>query len=292
VLLLTGATGWVGTALRARLLERGIPVRCLVRDPRRLGKGRVDVQIALGDLGAPSSFRNALRGVDTVVHLAATTRDDPSGSIEEINGIATWRLVEAAERAGVRRFVFFSSLGAATHGRTRLQRSKALAERAVLESGLAATVLAPSFMYAAGDPWVTLVQRLSVLPVLPLSGRGRARFQPLWTHDAADCALAALDRAPERPERLELAGPETLTHRQMAYAVAAAAGRPRRVVRVPTPLVSRTLRLLETAMKSKAPATWDEAELLEVSMTSARGTADAEALGVRPRAIADVLGRP
>lgn len=291
MLLLTGATGRVGTAVRDRLLAAGTPVRCLVRDPRRLGKGRVEVQIALGDLGAPASFRNALRGVDTVVHLAASTRDEPSGSIEEINGIATWRLVEAAERAGVRRFVFFSALGAATHGRTRLQRSKALAERAVLESGLAATVLAPSLLYERGDPWVTLVERLAVLPVVPLSGRGRARFQPLWTHDAADCAVAALDRAPERPERLELAGPQTLTHEGMAREIAAAAGRGRPVLHIPTPVVSRSLRLLEAAMKSKAPATWDEAELLEVSMTTPRGTADAEALGVRPRAMAEVLRR-
>ena len=77
------------------------------------------VQIALGDLTDPPSFRNALRGVQTVVHLAASIRDQPRGSIEELNGIATWRMVEAAERQGVERFVFFSALGASTHHRTR-----------------------------------------------------------------------------------------------------------------------------------------------------------------------------
>ncbi len=50
------------------------------------------------------------------------------------------------------------------------------------------------------------------------------------------------------------------------------------------------LRSIETLMKSKAPVTWDEAELFQVSMLSARGTADAEALGVTPRSMADVLG--
>ena len=85
-----------------------------MRDPRRLGAQRVRVQIALGDLTDPPSFRNALRGVQTVVHLAASIRDQPRGSIEELNGIATWRMVEAAERQGVERFVFFSALGAST----------------------------------------------------------------------------------------------------------------------------------------------------------------------------------
>jgi uncharacterized protein YbjT (DUF2867 family) len=63
VLLLTGATGLVGSALLRRLTAAGEPVRCLVRDPRRLGPDRVRVQIALGDLADPPSFRNALRGV-------------------------------------------------------------------------------------------------------------------------------------------------------------------------------------------------------------------------------------
>ncbi|HWT91845.1 MAG TPA: NAD(P)H-binding protein, partial [Solirubrobacteraceae bacterium] len=105
MLLLTGATGQVGTALLRRLTARGEPVRVLVRDPRRLGAERVRVQIALGDLTDPPSFRNALRGVKTVVHLAAALRDQPGGSIEELNGIATWRMVQAAERAGVEHFV-------------------------------------------------------------------------------------------------------------------------------------------------------------------------------------------
>ena len=117
MLLLTGATGQVGSALLRRLTARGTPVRVLVRDPRRLGAERVQVQIALGDLTDPPSFRNALRGVSTVVHLAASARDQPRGSIEELNGVATWRLVEAAERAGIERFVFFSALSASVHDR-------------------------------------------------------------------------------------------------------------------------------------------------------------------------------
>src|SRR5712692_7395986 len=128
MLLLTGATGLVGSSLLRRLVAEGTPVRCLVRDPRRLGAQRVRVQIALGDLTDPPSFRNALRGVRTVVHLASSIRDQPSGSIEELDGIATWRMVEAAERAGAERFVFFSALEAATHHRTRFLRAKALAE--------------------------------------------------------------------------------------------------------------------------------------------------------------------
>src|ERR671917_26709 len=153
MILLTGATGTVGTALLGGLTAAGREVRCLVRDPRRLGPERVRVQIALGDLAEPGSFRNALRGVDTVVHLAASIRDQPKGSLEELNAVATLRLVRAAERAGARRFVFFSALGATHHSRTRFFRAKALAAEAVQASPLEATVFSPSIVYSPGDPW-------------------------------------------------------------------------------------------------------------------------------------------
>jgi uncharacterized protein YbjT (DUF2867 family) len=302
MLLLTGATGQVGSVLLDRLLAEDVPVRCLVREPRRLGARRVRVQIALGDLADPPSFRNAMRGVDTVVHLAASIRDQPRGSIEELVGIATWRMVQAAERAGVERFLFFSALGAHTHSRARFLRAKALAEQAVREAGVRSIVFAPSLVYAPGDRWLTLLERLALLPAMPVTGTGHAAYQPLWTEDAADCVMGAL-RATESGavpsaergagarshERFELAGPQTLTHTEVVRLVLRSLNRRRPLVHVPAPLVARTLRLVEAAAGTRAFATWDEAELLEVSALSARGTADAERLGVGPLPMSTVL---
>jgi uncharacterized protein YbjT (DUF2867 family) len=295
MLLLTGATGLVGSALLRRLVADGQPVRCLVRDPRRLGPQRVRVQIALGDLADPPSFRNAMRGVRTVVHLAASTRDQPRGSIEELAAIATWRMVEAAQRAGVERFVFFSALGASTHHRARLFRAKALAEQAVRESSMRTTVIAPSLVYAPGDRWLTLIERLSLLPVVPVSGRGRAVCQPIWTEDVAGCVLAALRERPHAQdesghERFELAGPQTMTYNQVINAVLGSLERERPLLPIPTPMVSRTLRPLERAMRTGTPITWDEAELLEANMVSSHGATDAEAFGVTPQPMSAVLG--
>lgn len=294
MLLLTGATGTIGLPLLRRLTAAGVPVRCLVRDPRRLGAERVRVQIALGDLGDPVSFRHALRDVDIVVHLASVIRDQPTGSIEELAGVATWRLVRAAERAGVKRFVFFSVLGASARSRARMLRAKAIAERAVVESSLVHTVFAPAAVYAPGDPFLTVLERFSLLPVVPISGSGGAAFQPMWAEDAADCVMAVLPGGPHASEaagsRYELAGPDVLTYRQMVELVLRSLGRPRPILPIPTPVMRRALRLTELLMGPAAFATWDEAELLEDSLLASRGTADAERLGVAPRRMAEVLG--
>ena len=290
MILLTGATGTVGKALLPLLLDTGEPVRALVRAPRRLGRHRVDVQLALGDLarlGDTHLRRQALRGVDTVVHLAAAIRDQPGAPVEEVTGLGTARLLRAAEAAGVERFVFFSAIGALPFQRTRFFRAKAFAERAVAGSRLETTIFAPSIVYDRDDPWVTILRRLALLPLLPISGSGRARFQPIWAADAARCVLAALERG--STGRFELAGPEVLTYEEIARLVARSAGRGRPVVHVPLNLVRLTLRALRRILGDAVFATWEEAELLEVPMLSERETADAEALGVEPRAMKEVL---
>src|SRR3954463_4163030 len=258
MLLLTGATGLLGHAVVRRLTASGIPVRCLVRDPRRLGPERVRVQLAIGDLADPASWRNALRGVDTVIHLAGGARDQPGATVEELNGLAAWRLLRAAERVGAEHFVWITPLGATPHHPMRMQRAKALAGAAIAEADIATTTLAHSMIYAPGDRHLRWIERLGYLPAVPLVGRGIARTQPLWAEDAADCVLAALERPPDGHRRLELAGPETLRQREVVRLVLSAAGRRRRTVPVPLTALRTALRAEEALAGPTALVTWDE----------------------------------
>jgi uncharacterized protein YbjT (DUF2867 family) len=290
VLLLTGATGAIGSRLLPRLLDAGHELRCLVRDPRRLGPYRVSVQITLGDLAElsdPYLLRQALRTVDTVIHLAATIRDQGPRRIEELNGLATARLLRGAEAAGVERFVFFSALSAHPAQRTRFFRAKALAEEAVTASPLDSTVFAPSIAYDHSDPWITLLRRFSFLPVMPVTGTGQARYQPIWADDVARCVVSALGA--DGRERYELAGPDELSYDQISDLVSRTAGHPRPLLHIPLPLVRSGLIVLRKLFGEAVFATWEEAELMEVPMTSKRRTADAEELGVEPRRMQEVL---
>ncbi|MGI9557401.1 MAG: NAD(P)H-binding protein, partial [Solirubrobacterales bacterium] len=257
MILLTGATGVIGAAVLPQLLGEGYDVRCLVRDPRRLGPNRVNVQLALGDLGDPHGVRHALRGVDTVVHLAAAIRDQPPRSLEEINALGTLRLLRAAEAADVERFVFFSAIGASPVQRTRFFRAKALAERAVLDSEMESTVFAPSIVYDQHDPWIRLMARMSLLPLIPVSGPGKAQFQPIWAREVAHCIVAELALQHPGSRRYELAGPQTLSYDDLARTIASAAGRRRRLVHVPIPLVRSGLITLRRLVGEAVFATWE-----------------------------------
>jgi len=296
VILLTGATGNVGSALLHRLVADGQPVRALVRDPRRLGQDRVRVQIAMGDLADATSFRHALRGVKTVIHLAAAIRDqDRQGAtIEEVNALGTLRLVRAAERAGVEQFVFFSAIGTSLHSQSRFFRAKAQAEIAVKESDMQTTIFAPSIIYSPGDPWITLLGRLAVLPVVPIAGPGDAIYEPIWSHDAAAAVVGALQQdggGGELHRRFELAGPQRLSYDDIVRTYLDVKHRRRRLLHVPLPLVRWGLKAVEEVQGPLAFATWDEAELMEIPMVSRRGTADAESLGVHPLPMQYVLAK-
>jgi NADH dehydrogenase len=295
VILLTGATGNVGSALLHRLVADGQPVRALVRDPRRLGQDRVRVQIAMGDLSDASSFRHALRGVKTVIHLAAAIRDQErqGATIEEVNALGTLRLVRAAERAGVERFVFFSAIGTSLHSQSRFFRAKAQAEVAVDASDMQTATFSPSIIYSPGDPWITLLGRLAMLPVVPIAGDGRAVYEPIWSHDVAAAVVGLLQQqnGNEQHRRLELAGPQRLSYDDIVRTYLDVRRRRRRLLHVPLPVVRWGLKAVEEVQGSLAFATWDEAELMEIPMISQRGTADAESLGVHPLPMQYVLAK-
>lgn len=287
---MTGATGTLGRPLLTRLLGAGEQVRCLVREPRRLGPNRVQVQIAIGDLAGGGSFDRALRGVDTLVHLATTTRDQSRGTIEEIAGIASLRLISAARRAGVSKIVYVSSFGASTISPSRYIRTQSLVSQAVRDSGIEALQFEAGIIYAPDDPWIRLLHELSHLPVMPVIGDGKAAFQPIWSEDAADAVTAALLKGVATPGApIALAGPDALTQNQIVRLVMRHFGAQKPVLHIPCGIARRVLDWQERRAGTAALATWDQVALLQNSALSARGTGDLEALGVTPLPMADVM---
>lgn len=165
-ILVTGATGKVGSRLSKRLAQRGDQVRALVRDPARAAHLREDgIELAVGDLLDPGSLPDALRGVDVVVHCAAFFRGATAEQAHAVNDLGTQHLANAARAASVKRFIFTSTgLVYGPNGGRLAQEdddctptaaypvSKLAAERFLLGlDGLDVRVLRLPFVYGDGD---------------------------------------------------------------------------------------------------------------------------------------------
>ncbi|CAB3771369.1 NAD-dependent epimerase/dehydratase family protein [Paraburkholderia humisilvae] len=186
-ILVTGATGKVGSRLVKRLAQRGDRVRALIRDPMRATQFKADgIELADGDLLDADSLAAAVLSTDVVVHCAAFFRGATSEQAHNVNYVGTQRLATAARAAGVKRFIFLSTglVYGPTSGRPATEDdhcaptaaypvSKLEAERFLLgQKDLDVRVLRLPFVYGDGDPHIeeavplmhgfSLTQRMSI----------------------------------------------------------------------------------------------------------------------------------
>ncbi len=248
-ILLTGGSGFVGSHALPELIDAGHRVVALVRDAasgegilRRLDPSRrAAVELRTGDVTKPESLAGALAGVEAVVHLVAIPRDWNGGSdLRLVNTEGTRNIVEAARAAGVRRFVHEGAMGVEDEEDLHYASSKAKAERIVTESGLDWTILKPSLMWGPRDGFFNIVADLvRIAPgVVPVPGRGTARFQPFAIADMARVLRLTLERPETIGRAYELGGPRYWTYREITEEVLRGMGRRRAIVPMPLPLIS------------------------------------------------------
>lgn len=212
MILVTGAAGFAGHAIARRLLDEGRSVRVLVRraDQRAVFAGS-DAQMATGQLEDPQAMAAAVRGVDTVVHCAATSTDwAPAADFHAGNVAGTATLLRAAGVAGIGRFIHISTTDVYGYPRTPCDEAaplrdvglpynatKIAAERlvrqAVAETGLAAVILRPATLYGSRSTALVLPMARTLLRRrLVLVDGGRAPGGFLYIDNFVDAVLGAL----------------------------------------------------------------------------------------------------
>ncbi|HEY7471909.1 MAG TPA: complex I NDUFA9 subunit family protein [Gemmatimonadota bacterium] len=268
MILVTGATGFVGSEILRRASRRGWRVRGLARHPDRVQELGLlpHVELFRGDVTDPDELDEAMEGVTAVVHLVGIIAATSEQGFEKVHVEGTRAALDAAARAGVPRFVHMSALGAPEgRGVTAYFRTKWEAEEAVRASGLSATVFRPSLVFGRdSELFGPLARVVRWSPVVPLPGGGRQRFQPVWVGDVAECFLQAarMERSPEPV--YEAAGPEVLDLRDVVGALADAMGR-RRPAIVPLPMAPlKGLASVGEKVLPSAPVTADQLRMLEL----------------------------
>jgi uncharacterized protein YbjT (DUF2867 family) len=270
MILVTGASGYVGHTLVHQLVTAGKPVRAMVRSQEKTAARLADVQdkieIVQGDVTQPDTLAPALDGVSAVVHLVAIAIEKRGGpTYEQVNMQGTINMVNAAEAAGVRRFINMSQNGADSALPYRFLASKGKAQDAVAASGLDWTALCPSVIWGPQDEFANVQARLVKLTplVFPIVGDGRAKFQPVWVGDVVEATARCLDDDATIGQELGLGGPEVLTYREIVQRVLAALGARRWAVRVPVPVLRPVVALMGLALPNP-PVTTGLLDLLKV----------------------------
>src|SRR6266852_4222181 len=261
MILITGATGYIGRHLVARLVQQGEHPRCLVRDVKRaaalLPAGQVE--FAQGDTTQAATLAAALQGVDTVVHAAFITADhkQSSGNHYEVTNVqGTANLIRAAREASVTRIIEMSGLGTRPDKPGTYMQGRYQAEHMLKESGLDWTIIQPSVLFGKDAPFIKgLTDLIRTAPVVPLIGGGKVMFQPIYVEDVVTVIIKVLQE-PERTKNktYTIGGPAYYSFTQVIDALLQAMHKKRIKVPTPTPLVGIGAAVME-AVLPKPPLT-------------------------------------
>jgi uncharacterized protein YbjT (DUF2867 family) len=254
--LVTGASGFVGSHVIPELLGAGHHVVALVRSPAagELVLGRLsaahaaNVELRTGDVTTPDSLPAALVGVDAVVHLVAIPRDWNGGKdLLRVNLGGTQNVLAAMHAAGVSRLVHLGALGVEDREELNYAKSKARAEQAVRDSSLAWTIIKPSLQFGPRDGFFNIVADLVRIPApfVPVPGNGRSRFQPIHVGDVALCVRLSLERPETTGGAYEIGGPRTWTYREITEEVTRALRKQRVVIPMPVRLIRMVAGTME-----------------------------------------------
>lgn len=240
-ILVLGATGFVGRSVCEKLIERsggaGGRVRVATRKIMRARHLQLlpTVELAVGDVHDDAALARMLRDTDAVINLVAILHGSDA-EFERVHVDLPRRLGAACTRAGVRRLVHVSAIGAASDAPSRYLRSKGRGEAVLKQAGLDLTLLRPSVIFGERDRFLNLFASLqSIFPAMPLAGAS-ARFQPVWVEDVAAAIVKCLDDASTVGMTIECTGPQEYTLQQLVEAAGEWSGAKRPVFALPAML--------------------------------------------------------
>lgn len=245
--LVIGGTGVIGEGVVPELLERGHRVRLASRGAdAHAREWPENVEAVVADVVDPSALAAAAQGCDAAIHVAGIVEERPPDvTFERINVDGVRNAVAAAERAGVARYVFVSSLGA-ERGKSPYHASKLAGERLVRGFAREWVIVRSGNVYGPGDPIITSLLRLiRTLPVIPLVGRGRHRFQPIWYRDLGRALARTVEADGIAGSVLTVAGEETTSMSDLLDRLQLVTGKRPARLPVPAMLVAGTTRLAE-----------------------------------------------
>ncbi len=293
-ILVTGGTGVVGESTVRALHDAGHAVRVLSRHAGRDEKWwPAGVEGWAGDVSKEESIRHSADGCDVIVHLAAIVEEQPpTRTFQSVNIEGTRYVVLEAERAGVRKLIYVSSLGA-ERGQSPYHKSKHVAEDVVKTFTRDWLVLRPGAVYGPGDEHFSVfLQMVRTLPLVPTIGDGNQQFQPIWHEDLAKALVLSVERDDVRCQVLEVAGTERTSQNDLVARLRKLTGRSAPQMPLPEMLTSWGIKAI-SALGVSAPVAPAQLDMLMEGNVIPLGRPNAltDVFGIVPTALHDGLRR-
>ncbi len=235
-----GGAGFVGHCIADLACAAGHRVRVVTRARSRARDLTVlpTLEVMVANVNDEKGLARAVEGMDAVINLAGILKPSGRATFESVHVELPRRIGQAARKAGVRRFVHMSALGASAQGPSEYLRTKGKGETAVRTgpSETAWTIFRPSVIFGENDNLTNLFATLArISPVIPLA-RAQARFQPVWVEDVARALVASLRDGRTFRQSYDLGGPHVYTLEEMVRFVVQTLGLKRSVMALPDPV--------------------------------------------------------
>jgi NADH dehydrogenase len=278
-----GGTGFLGRAVTRRLAHSGARVRIAARHPDARSFAGLEGRIERcpTDIRKERDVTAGLDGATAAVNVVSLYAEDHGHTFEDIHVAGATRIATAARDAGIDRLAHISGIGVDPDSPSRYIAARARGERGARQACPSTVGLRPSVLFGPQDQFLTTLDRLTRLPVIPLFGHGATRLQPVHVDDVAAAIEAALQQPAAQGRVFELGGADVHTWREIVRLVLRHRRRHRALVPVPFSawhVMARMGRILPGP-----PLTRDQVILMEHDNVVGRHAATAADLGVEPR---------
>jgi uncharacterized protein YbjT (DUF2867 family) len=288
-----GGSGFIGRYVVTNLARDGWLVRVAVRRPdealflKTAGAIGQVTPVATNVRDRPSVAR-AVQGADAIVNLVGILHETGRQRFQAVQAGGARTIAEEAARAGARRLVHVSAIGADANSRSEYARTKAEGEAAVRQAFPTATILRPSIVFGPEDGFFNRFAKMAQLsPALPLIGGGRTRFQPVYVGDVAEAVVKAIETPAAAGQTYELGGPKIYSFADLMRLLLHETGRKRLLMPLPFPVASLMGAVLQCLPSPQL--TLDQVRQLKRDNVVSDGAVGLANLGITPTAVEAIV---
>ena len=291
VVTVFGGTGFLGRRIVRHLRLHGFCVRVASRHPDRghaLGPDDAQLRAVRADVRDQRLVADALADAYGAVNAVSLYLERGLETFHSVHVESAQRVAAQAQRAGVKRLIHVSGIGADPRSQSLYIRKRGEGELAVREAFAEAILIRPAVMFGRDDAFLTTILKLlNRLPLFPMFGNGQMRLQPINVEDVGEAIAKILQREQTGPNMFECGGPSVYSYEELLRVVANAAGI--KPILLPVPIAAWGALAWISEMLPSPPITRNQVELMQIDSTSMQGIPGLEELGISPHSVEEML---